>query len=191
MGLANLGCSKSISAREGKGRSACRASSRRDPAKTLSTLPFQNRYSHHEWKLSPAHLPFAANVTARPVSGSLTPPAPYPRPRCASSGKGHSHAATPELTFSRQPARADPEKPVSEGPTGHRSRGTPRQNERRVRPQGRRRFFFNLQHPRAKTRGPHAEQILGARPRRASTCAGLQPGVTRNPPNALTHCTFP
>jgi hypothetical protein len=29
----------------------------------------------------------------------LTNAAPYPRPRCASSGKGHSHAAIHELTY--------------------------------------------------------------------------------------------
>jgi hypothetical protein len=80
-------------------------------------------------QLHPAHLPFAANVTARMLSRLLTVVRPYPRPRCASSGKGHSHAATVELTFSRQPARADHEKPVSEGPTGYRSRGNPPERE--------------------------------------------------------------
>jgi len=69
--------------------------------------------------------------TARPVSGSLTLLVPYPVPRCASSGKGHSHAATVELTLSCSPSWGDPEKPVSRRPlTGAQVTGDTPPDER-------------------------------------------------------------
>src|SRR6056297_1028724 len=69
--------------------------------------------------------------TARPVSRSLTLLVPYPVPRCASSGKGHSHAATVKLTLSCSPSWGDPEKPVSRRPlTGAQVTGDTPPDER-------------------------------------------------------------
>jgi len=81
--------------------------------------------------------------TERPVFSTLRKPRAYPAPRCASSGKGHSHAATHELTLSCSPSGATMRNRFQKALHGAQVPGEIPEDERPVRPKGRRRFLSN------------------------------------------------